>query len=160
MKKFLCLLTITLITAPAFSGELIIQKIEPKNKPQENIEISNTFKTTKVLKGDTIDTVINKMGKPNAISNNPDGSQIWVYEKVITSQTTGYNASLSSQMATGAAAFNAGIAQNGFGKNMYTGANLHTFAEPEQKSYTTETTKIQFDPQGIVEAFSSKQNKY
>ena len=37
MKKFLCLLTITLITAPAFSGELIIQKIEPKNKPQENI---------------------------------------------------------------------------------------------------------------------------
>lgn len=160
MKKFLCLLTFCLIITPVFSGELIIQKIESKNKPKENIEISNFAPTSKIKKGDTIDTVINKMGKPNAISNNPDGSQIWVYEKVIGSQTTGYNASLSSQMATGAAAFNAGIAQNGFGKNMYTGANLNTFAEPEQKSYTTETTKIQFDQQGIVEAFSSKQNKY
>lgn len=123
--------------------------------PLWKLDTSAKSNYQQISNGDTQDTVIQKMGQPNIVTELNDGSQLWVYTRVTKSANTrGASANTNNTMSMGTSAFNAQIASNGFGYNMYNNIPVTQMipAQPEDY-YTTKTTKVKFTPSGKVENF-------
>ena len=156
MKKILALAVVLMFCSQVFAGELIIEKAKPKKKniKKGEIQVSQDYsKTTDVVAaGESQDSVLQKMGKPNAVTKNALGEETWIYSQVQkTMPNVGY-VNPASVMGTGAAAFNSRIATNGFGQNMYSGEVESTMPAVEiQDDYEVKNIIIKFNSRGIVE---------
>ena len=159
MKKVLCIFLLNLFIIPTFARELTIQRIDPANKPQGTIEISSDRLYSEVQQGDSQSVVFEKMGKPTMVGQNPDGTQTWEYEQLSKTKSSSFGPGVSPSLASGAAAFNASIASNGFGRNMYTGEEITPYI-PSEQEHETISIRIKFNSQGRVEYIKSNKNKY
>ncbi len=179
MNKKIAIIIMSLCVAPAFAydveqapvimhgqqnHEYVIEKGPSKIQPgkQKDIVMVNggkkTFSTSdaKIKAGASQETVLNALGEPSVVANAPDGTQVWVYDKVssVTYTTaTGYTVPNGAVMTPPSATFNAQIATNGFGRNMFTGSNTGPMYSAPQPIYETKTVRIKFDANNLVEKF-------
>ena len=166
MKKILALAVLMLFCSQAFAGELIIEKVGARKAKKANTSYSDVnysssySKSNFVRQGDSQQSVLQRMGKPDVVSNGADGSQVWVYtqvKKVPGSQMLSRSGISSSSPAS----FNSQLASNGFGGSLYGGDSNNSRAiftdEPE---FETTTLKIKFNRNGVVESYTSDERNF
>ncbi len=165
MKKILALAVLMLFCSQAFAGELIIEKVGARKAkkadtsysyPNSNSSYNTSYsKSNFVRTGDSQQSVLQRMGKPDVVSNGADGSQVWVYtqvKKVPGSQMLSRSGISSSSPAS----FNSQLASNGFGGSLYGGdSNNSRVMFTEEPEFETTSLKIKFNRNGVVESYTS-----
>ena len=158
MKKTLLLIAVLALGISIVSQDLAYGYGSSGNKRGAalwNMDTSAKRGDKKVVTGDSQNTVVQKMGRPDIVTTLNDGTQLWVYSQPVR-RSSSDSMSRNSVITPGPSSFNQQIAMNGFGGNMYTGLSQAQMVpvEVEEDAMMTKTTKIKFNADGIVEDLS------